>query len=76
MQTKMDVFITIVPKVKSRELYERLAPYKAAVTDLGAKVYVATKIDITEDEIEKIMNICKEYGDASVEAHMVDTPSL
>lgn len=75
MQTKMDVFITIIPKVESRELYERLAPYKADVTDLGTKVYVATKIDITEDKIEKIMGICKEYGDTSVEAHMADTPS-
>lgn len=75
MQTKMDVFITITPKVKSRELYERLAPYKADVTDLGTKIYVAAKVDITEDEIEKIMNICKEYGDTSVEAHMAATPS-
>lgn len=75
MQTKMDVFITIVPKVESRELYERLAPYGADVTDLGTKVYVATKIDITEDKIEKIMDICKEYGDTSVEAHMTDAPS-
>lgn len=75
MQTKMDVFITIIPKVESRELYERLAPYKADVTDLGTKVYVATKIDITEDKIEKIMDICKEYGDTSVEAHMAAAPS-
>ena len=75
MQTKMDVFITITPRVESRELYERLAPYKADVTDLGTKVYVATKIDITEDKIEKIMDICKEYGDTSVEAHMATTPS-
>lgn len=75
MQTKMDVFITIVPKVKSHEIYERLEPYKADVTDLGTKVCVATEIDITEDKIEKIMNICKEYGDISVEAHMAGTPS-
>lgn len=75
MQTKMDVFITITPKVESRELYERLAPYRADVTDLGTKVYVAAKIDITEDKIEKIMDICKEYGDTSVEAHMADAPS-
>lgn len=75
MQTKMDVFITIVPKVESRELYERLTPYGADVTDLGTKVYVATKIDITEDKIEKIMDICKEYGDTSVDAHMADAPS-
>lgn len=75
MQTKMDVFITIIPKVKSRELYESLTPYKADVTDLGTKIYVAAKVDITEDEIEKIMNICKEYGDTSVEAHMAATPS-
>lgn len=76
MQTKMDVFITIIPKVKSHELYERLKPYKADVTDLGTKVGVATKIDVTDDEIEKIMNICKEYGDTSVEAHTATTPSL
>lgn len=75
MQTKMDVFITIVPRVENRELHERLAPYKAVVTDLGTKVCVAAKIDITEDKIEKIMNICKEYGDTSVEAHMTATPS-
>ena len=75
MQTEMDVFITIIPKVKSRELYDRLAPYKANITDSGTKVYVATRIDITEDKIEKIMGICKEYGDTSVEAHMAATPS-
>lgn len=75
MQTKMDVVITIVPKVESRELCERLVPYGADVTDLGTEVRVATKIDITEDKIEKIMDICKEYGDTSVEAHMVDAPS-
>lgn len=75
MQTKMDVFITIVPKVESRELCERLAPYKADVTDLGTEVRVVAKIDITEDKIEKIIDICKEYGNTSVEAHMADTPS-
>lgn len=71
----MDVFITIVPKVKSRELYERLVPYNADVTDLGTKVRVATEIDITEDKIEKIIEICEEYGYTSVEAHMTDAPS-
>lgn len=76
MQTKMDVFITITPKVESRELYERLSPYRADVTDLGTKVYVVAKIDITEDKIEKIIDICKEYGNTSVEAHMADAPSL
>lgn len=75
MQTKMDVFITIIPKVKSRELHERLASYGADVTDLGTEVRVTAKIDITEDKIEKIMGICEEYGDTSVEAHMTDSPS-
>lgn len=75
MQTKMDIVITIIPKVKSHELCERLAPYSAVVTDLGTKVCVATEIDITEDKIEKIIDICKEYGDISVEAHMAATPS-
>lgn len=75
MQTKMDISITIIPKVKICELCERLAPYSVDVTDSGTEVCVATKIDITEDKIEKIMNICKEYGDTSVEAHMTDSPS-
>lgn len=71
----MDISITITPKAKSRELRERLAPYSVDVIDLGTEVCVAAKIDITEDKIEKIMDICKEYGDTSVEAHMVDAPS-
>lgn len=75
MQTKMDISITITPKVKSRELRERLAPYSVDVIDLGTEVCVATKIDITEDKIEKIMDICKEYGDTSVDAHTASSPS-
>lgn len=71
----MNVFITIIPKVKNRELCERLSPYGVIVTDLGTEACVSVEIDITEDKIEKIMDICKEYGDTSVEAHMVDAPS-
>ena len=72
MQTKMNVYVTVKPRVKSRELYERLLPYKANVTDIGDKVYVYTEIDIREDAIEHILKICKGYGDCSVDAHMVD----
>ena len=76
MQTKMDIFITIIPKVKSLELYSKLRPYKANVTDLGDKVLVTTKIDIREDDIEHIVNICKDYGEMSVKAHMAkESPS-
>ena len=76
MQTKMNVYVTVTPKCKSRELYERLQPYQANVIDLGSKVYVMTQIDIRENAIEKILKICHEYGDCSVDAHMVDeTPS-
>lgn len=53
MQTKMDVCVTIKPRAKSRELYERLQQYSANVTDLGNTVYVYTKIDIREDVMEK-----------------------
>lgn len=70
MNTKMKVFITVTPKSKSRELYERLQPFKANVTDLGDKVYVHTEIDIREDAIEKILTICHEYGDCEVNAQM------
>lgn len=76
MQTKMNVYITIKPRAKSRELYERLRCYDANVTDLGDKVYVYTTIDIREDAIEHITKICNEYGDCSVDAQMVkETPS-
>lgn len=75
MQTKMDVYVTIKPRAKSRELYERLRQYGANVTDLGDTVYVYTKIDIREDSIGKILGICNEYGDCSVDAHMVGQAS-
>lgn len=71
MQTKMNVYVTITPATRSRELYERLQPFEANVTDLGDKVYVYTQIDIREDAVEKILKICHEYGDCSVDAHMV-----
>ena len=76
MQTKMNVYVTVKPRVQSRELYEKLLPYKANVTDLGDKVYVYAEIDIREDAVEHILAICKEYGDCSVDASMVkETPS-
>lgn len=72
MQTKMNVYITIPAGIRSRELYERLQPFKANVTDMGDKVYVYMTIDIREDVIEKVLTICHEYGDCSVDAHMVN----
>ena len=70
-RTKMNVYITIESGIKSRELYERLLPFKANVTDMGDKVYVYMAIDLREDTIEKVLTICHEYGDCSVDAHMV-----
>ena len=77
MQTKMNIYVTVKPRAKSRELYERLAPFKANVTDVGDTVYVYTQIDIREDAVEKILSICREYGECSVGASMVkeDAPS-
>ena len=78
METRMNVFITIKPKIKSRELYEKLVLSQKGinVTDVGDKVYVYTQIDIREDDIERILAICKDYGDCSVDAHLVnETPS-
>ena len=72
MQTKMNLCITITPKIRSRELYERLLPYDANVIDLGDKVYVRTEIDIKEDAIEKILEICNNYGECSIDAHLVE----
>ena len=73
----MNVYITITPRVKSRELYDRLKPLQndINVTDTGDKVFVYTQIDIREDAVEKIMAICKDYGDCSVSAHVVDETS-
>lgn len=72
MQAKMNLCITVTPKVKSRELYEELLPYNANVIDLGDKVYVRTQIDIREDAIEKIIEICDRYGECSVDANLVE----
>ena len=72
MQTKMNLYVTIVPKIKSRELYERLLPYDANVIDLGDKVYVTAMIDIRDDAVEKILKICDTYGECSVNAYLVD----
>lgn len=76
METRMNVFITIKPKIKSRELYEKLTLSQEGVnvTDVGDKVYVYTQIDIREDAIERILAICKDYGDCSVDAHLVNEP--
>ena len=76
MQTKMNLCITILPKIKSRELCEDLLPYDVDVTDLGNKACVRAQIDIREDTIEKLLAICDSYGDCSVDAHLVEaTPS-
>lgn len=75
MQTKMDVFITITPRVKSLELYGELRPFRVNVTDVGDKVFVTAKIDIREDTLEYIINTCKEYGDIPIKAHMAEEPS-
>lgn len=73
MNEKMNVYVTIRPKVKSRELYERLTPYNANVTDIGDKVFVYLTTDLDGEVIGKILDICKEYGDCSVDAHSSKT---
>ena len=71
MTTKMMVNITIRPHY-SYEIYNRLRPYRVDISDRGGIVQVSTTIDIREDTIEKILNICKEYGDCSIDARLVD----
>ena len=71
MQTSMNIYVTIKPKVKSRELYERLRPYNVNVTDLGDKVYVYTRMQLSRVDLEKVLSICNEYGECLVDAHMV-----
>lgn len=72
MQTRMNVYVTIRPRANTCEMYERLIPFNADVIDLGNIIYVNTEIDIREDTIEKVLKICKEYGECSIDAHMVD----
>ena len=74
MQTAMDVYITIKPRVKSRELYERLKPYNVNVTDLGDKVYVYTRLTLKPESIDKVLSICAEYGDCYINAHTGKSP--
>lgn len=71
MQTNMKIYVTIKPKVKSRELYERLKPYNVNVMDLGNKVYVYTQIQLSRANLEKVLAICNEYGECFIDAHMV-----
>lgn len=71
MQTKMDVYITVVPTINNSEIQERLQQYDVKTTNSGTNVQVYARIDIREDAIEKILKICQEYGDCSVDAHLV-----
>lgn len=71
MQTSMNIYVTIKPRVKSRELYERLRPYNVNVTDLGDRVYVYTRIQLSRVDLKKVLSICNEYGECLVDAHMV-----
>lgn len=70
MQDKMTVYVTIRPRVKSRELYERLLPYNANVTDVCDKVFVYLQVPIDGENVKKILDICKEYGDCSLDVHV------
>lgn len=72
MQTKMNLYVTITPNIRSRELYESLLPYNANVIDLGDKVYVCAKVDINSGVTEQILDICEKYGDCSISADLVE----
>ena len=70
MNTKMTILITIWGDIDSADLYRRVCDI-AHVTDLGEKTFVYSMIDIREDTIEKLINICKEYGEVEVDANRV-----
>ena len=71
MRTTMSVSIVITGCTESYKLYERLEKYNANVTDLGDKVYVTLKIDIRNELIEKVLEVCHEFGDCEVNARRV-----
>lgn len=70
MRTSMSVYITVSPSSNGQELYNRLKSFKANVIDLGDSIFVTLDIDIREDTIEKVLMICREYGECVVEAYM------
>jgi hypothetical protein len=72
MQTKMDIYVTIRPRKSNYELRRRLAFPEVNITEAADEIRVCARIDIRENTIEKILEVCNEYGDCSVYAHMVE----
>lgn len=70
MKTTMSVYITINSARDGEELYRRLKEFKANVIDLDDTIFVTLDIDIREDTIEKVIMVCKEYGECVIEAYI------
>lgn len=70
MENHMTILITIHGDIDSADLYRRVGEY-AHVTDLGEKTFVYSLIDLREDIVERLIDICKEYGECEVDAHRV-----
>lgn len=72
MKTKMDVKIKVTPRNIVDLLATDLSHLDTIVTELGGVIYVNAQIDLREDTIEKIIEICKKYGDCKLEAYLSD----
>ena len=76
MSTKMELNVTIKPKINSYEVFERLRPYGSRVMDLGDQVFITSEIEYDANLIEGILDVCKEYGECTIEAYLVEEPPL
>ncbi len=71
MSTEMSILIEVKNCTDSKQLYDELKKYKPNVIDMGAKTVVHTTIDIRDDAMENILNVCNKYGSCDIEAHLV-----
>lgn len=76
MNTKMEVYIKIIPEINTQNLTKELMCLDATVVPLGENVYVTTEIDLKEDKIEKILSICKQYGHCILDTHLSENGPL
>lgn len=70
MKKRVDIYIK--GKIDSKGLYKRLSHYEPLidevnVTDITTETYVSASCDLSPNDIEKIISICKEYGECDIE---------
>ena len=69
---KKAIHAIIRGNINSKELYNRLKEYEplvenVCVTDIIISTFVSASVLIEEQDVEKIISICKEYGPCDVD---------